>query len=266
MVQTRVPLPVRSFGQTKRPDAWWVYPLLTFLGLSAFVVYSTWAAFQGKHYTYGPYLSPFYSPELFGDSPHAWFGAAAVVVAELAAVLAGAADPLGARPGSASPATTTAARTTRRSGPTRPPAPSASRARATSARATAARPPEHPPLLPVRRGAVHRHAGLRRDQGVLVPTRRRSFGIGVGTLVLIVNVILLGGYTFGCHSLRHLIGGRHDCSVEVADVPQGCTRLFELPEPQAHAVGVDEPVLGAFADLYVRLCSMGVWTDCDGSS
>ena len=43
-------------------------------GLSAFVVYATWAAFQGEHYTYGPYLSPFYSPELFGDSPHAWFG------------------------------------------------------------------------------------------------------------------------------------------------------------------------------------------------
>ena len=30
--------------------------------------------FEGDHYTYGPYLSPFYSPELFGDSPHAWFG------------------------------------------------------------------------------------------------------------------------------------------------------------------------------------------------
>ena len=23
---------------------------------------------------FGPYLSPFYSPELFGDSPHSWFG------------------------------------------------------------------------------------------------------------------------------------------------------------------------------------------------
>ena len=49
-------------------------PLVVFLGLSTFVVYATWAAFQGDHYTYGPYLSPFYSPELFGDSPHSWFG------------------------------------------------------------------------------------------------------------------------------------------------------------------------------------------------
>ena len=46
----------------------------SFLGLSTFIVYSTWAAFQGDHYTYGPYLSPFYSPEIFGDSPHSWFG------------------------------------------------------------------------------------------------------------------------------------------------------------------------------------------------
>src|SRR5204863_9232617 len=34
----------------------------------------TWAAFHGDHYSSGPYLSPFYSPELFGSSPHSWFG------------------------------------------------------------------------------------------------------------------------------------------------------------------------------------------------
>ena len=65
----------RGFGQTTRRDAWWATPLATFLVLSAFVVYATWAAFQNAHYTFGPYLSPFYSPEIFGDSPHAWFGA-----------------------------------------------------------------------------------------------------------------------------------------------------------------------------------------------
>ena len=42
----------RGFGQTMRPDAWWVQPSLTFLALSAFVVYATWAAFQGAHYHY----------------------------------------------------------------------------------------------------------------------------------------------------------------------------------------------------------------------
>ena len=37
-------------------------------------MYSTWAAFQGTHYTYENYLSPMYSPELFGDSHHSIFG------------------------------------------------------------------------------------------------------------------------------------------------------------------------------------------------
>ncbi|MGA2147676.1 MAG: hypothetical protein ABSH49_22235 [Bryobacteraceae bacterium] len=48
--------------------------LLVFLGLGTFLVYANWAAFQGKYYTFGPYISPFYSPELWGSSPHAWFG------------------------------------------------------------------------------------------------------------------------------------------------------------------------------------------------
>jgi len=64
----------RSFGETKRRDAWWVQPLVVFLGLGGFVVYSTWAALQGVHYRFGPYLSPFYSPEILGDAAHAWFG------------------------------------------------------------------------------------------------------------------------------------------------------------------------------------------------
>ena len=37
----------RRFGETTRPDAWWLQPLVVFLGFSAFIVYSTWAAFQG---------------------------------------------------------------------------------------------------------------------------------------------------------------------------------------------------------------------------
>jgi hypothetical protein len=37
------------------------------------------------------------------------------------------------------------------------------------------------------------------------------FGIGLGTGLMVVNVILLSGYTFGCHALRHLAGGELDC-------------------------------------------------------
>src|SRR5438094_1569645 len=64
----------RSFGETMRADVWWTQPLLVFIGLSVFIIYSTWAAFQGKNYFFGNYISPFYSPEIFGDSPHSWFG------------------------------------------------------------------------------------------------------------------------------------------------------------------------------------------------
>jgi len=39
-----------GFGKTMRRDAWWVQPLLTFLGLSAFIVYSTWRAFYGQYF------------------------------------------------------------------------------------------------------------------------------------------------------------------------------------------------------------------------
>ena len=80
-----------------RPDIWWRQPLLVFLGLSAFIVYSTWAAFQGAHYFFGNYISPFYSPEIFGGSPHSWLGPKAGLVAGLALVLTRAPNFVGAR-------------------------------------------------------------------------------------------------------------------------------------------------------------------------
>src|SRR3954466_6357042 len=63
-----------KFGRTSRPDSWGLSPAAILFGLTAFLVYANWAAFQNAHYTYGPYISPFYSPELWGSSPHAMFG------------------------------------------------------------------------------------------------------------------------------------------------------------------------------------------------
>ncbi|HEV2033535.1 MAG TPA: hypothetical protein VGU71_04965 [Candidatus Dormibacteraeota bacterium] len=37
------------------------------------------------------------------------------------------------------------------------------------------------------------------------------FGIGLGTVLMVTNVVLLSGYTFGCHAFRHLAGGELDC-------------------------------------------------------
>ncbi len=44
-----------GFGTTLRQERWWVGPLLTVAGILAFLVYSTWAAFEGAHYYASPY-------------------------------------------------------------------------------------------------------------------------------------------------------------------------------------------------------------------
>jgi hypothetical protein len=48
--------------RTLRRDRWWLQPLLVALILLAFIVYSTFRAFQNKYYATEPYISPFYSP------------------------------------------------------------------------------------------------------------------------------------------------------------------------------------------------------------
>ena len=35
-----------------------------------------------------------------------------------------------------------------------------------------------------------------------------GFGLGLGTLIILVNVIALGCYTLSCHACRHIVGGR----------------------------------------------------------
>lgn len=35
-----------------------------------------------------------------------------------------------------------------------------------------------------------------------------GFRIGLGSLILVVNVAMLWGYTLGCHACRHVVGGR----------------------------------------------------------
>ncbi len=52
----------RIAARTLRTDNWRRAPLVTFLGLSLFVVYGTVRAFWAVNYYAAPYLSPFYSP------------------------------------------------------------------------------------------------------------------------------------------------------------------------------------------------------------
>ena len=64
---TASPAMPRRLGATMRRDVWWLAPLVTAVVLAGFGIYSTWAAFQGAHYEWGPYLSPFYSPLILVD-------------------------------------------------------------------------------------------------------------------------------------------------------------------------------------------------------
>ena len=247
--------PQRSFGQTSRRGAWWLVPLLTFLGLGTFVVYSTWAAFQGAHYEYGPYLSPFYSPELFGV--HGWFGLKPGWWPEFAPW---------------SPALLILW------------APGGFRMtcyyyRGAYYKAFWADPPScavgeprnsylGENSLPLIIQNIHRYFMYLALIFLVLLAHDvwnalwfdGHFGIGVGTLILALNVCTLSGYTFGCHSLRHLIGGWRDSlsSAPMCGKAYDCVTCFN----RSHMLWAwcSLFVVG-FSDVYVRLCSMGIWHD-----
>ena len=91
-------------------------------------------------------------------------------------------------------------------------------------------------------------------------TGQSSFGISVGTLVLLLNVFLLSSYTLGCHSFRHLVGGRLDRMSEaparkVAYDCSSCLNRAHMRWAWCSLFSV------AFCDVYVRLCAMGIWTN-----
>src|SRR5258708_24184533 len=64
-------LPESRLGSTLRRDAWWIeiIPILVVLG--GFGIYATLRAFENAYYSWGPYLSPFYSPLI--DPQHHWW-------------------------------------------------------------------------------------------------------------------------------------------------------------------------------------------------
>ena len=253
----------QGFGHTNRKDSWWVRPLIIFICLSAFVVCATWAAFQGDHYVYGPYLSPLYSPELFGDSPHSWFGP---------------------KPGwwpnilPWSPALLILW------------APGLFRLtcyyyRGAYYKSFWADPPSCTVTEPRKKYLgensfpliiqnIHRYFLYIALVFLLLlsydvwkamwfkspSTGEDSFGIGVGTLVLAANVVFLGGYTFGCHSLRHMVGGFMDrlSGAPIRRRAYWCVSCFN----RKHMLWAWMSLFWvAFSDIYVRLCSMGIWTD-----
>src|SRR5467141_3113421 len=258
-----VSVPRRSFGQTMRPDVWWTQPLLVFLGLSIFIVYSTWAAFQGTHYFFGNYISPFYSPEIFGDSPHNLCGSKPDCRPKW--LLFSPALFILWAPGGFRLTCYYYRGAYYKAFWADPPACTVGEPRKTYLGEKS---------FPLILQNVHRYflyiailfIGLlsydvwKALWFVDPATGRESFGIGLGTIVLAVNVVFLGGYTFGCHSLRHLIGGVIDQLSRAPVRRQAylcatCLNRRHMFWAWASLVSV------MFADLYVRLCSMGIWHD-----
>ena len=245
----------RGFGATARRDAWWLKPLLVVVGLTAFTIYSLFVIASGSNYLYtgggARYLSPFYSPDIksmFGvDVP---FSYAFLVVWA----------PLGLR------ATCYYYRKAYyRSYFLAPPAcavagPSRRRYRGETA-------------FPFVLQNAHRYFFYLATivLGFLWYDAGRAFffessdgslqlGLGLGTIVLVANVALLSAFTFGCNSLRHLVGGRLDCLT--------CSRLRHEAWRgvgllnRRHAEWAWISLVGvALADLYVRLVAAGVFHD-----
>ncbi len=259
-------------GETARTDAWWLQPGVVLLGLSAFLVYTTWAAFQGQNYFYhsggAHYLSPFYSPLLYGAEgeprwiaarmPSWWPGWMPFSPAFL--ILAG---PAGMRF-------------------------TCYYYRGAYYKAFWGDPPNCAVGEPGFRGENYR--GERKFPLVLQNAHRYffypaaifvmilfydawramwferpdgsgvAFGIGVGTLVLLLNAILLGGYTFGCHCSRHLIGGRLKRLSE-SPVQSKCYSCVSWLNRKHMAWAWVSLLWVGFSDIYVRLLCIGVFTD-----
>ncbi|HWP83714.1 MAG TPA: succinate dehydrogenase [Terriglobia bacterium] len=237
----------RGFGVTQRRDAWWLQPAATAAGLGAFVVYSTWAALQNENYMWGPYLSPMYSPLI-----------------DLHLSIAG--YPI-------SPAFLILW------------APAGFRATCYYYRKAYYRAFFlDPPACAVGESGEHRYCGETKFPFLLQNMHRYflylallflvilwhdaykalffedGFGVGVGTIVLTINAALLSGYTFGCHSLRHLVGGKLD-TFHGGGARHACWKgVTGFNERHMLWAWLSLFWVG-FADFYVRMVASGVITD-----
>jgi hypothetical protein len=240
------------FGSTQRRDAWWIENLPFIIVISAFGIYTTWRAFEGKFYECYelglPYLSPFYSPLI--DPQHHWWPFSPAIL-----ILAG---PLGFRT-------------------------SCYYYRKAIYRGFLL----DPPACAVSEGGGRKYSGETSFPFILQNVHRYffyiavifvaflwydailafdfdgKFGIGVGTVIMLVNIILLTTYTFSCHSLRHLIGGKLDCfSCSALGGPRHSAwrGVTALNEHHMFWAWVSMISVG-LTDLYIRLVASGALKD-----
>jgi hypothetical protein len=200
------PSRARIGATTLRTDRWWLSPLATFVVFAAFVVYATWRAFTGSDYYASPYLSPFYSPCLtdaceaagaadFG-TPFSWWNLSPALIILI--------FPLGFRM-----TCYYYRKAYYRAFWLSPPA--------------CAVPEPHGSYsgearFPLLVQNLHRYFWyaavavalvLSWDVVLAFRNEEHEWGhMGLGTLLMLVNVVLIWLYTLSCHSCRHITGGR----------------------------------------------------------
>ena len=249
--------------RTQRRDFWWARPLVVFIVLTSFVIYVTWAALQGEHYAVGNYLSPLYSPELWGSSSHAWFGPRpdwwpSLLPFSPALLILWA-------PGLFRFTCYYYRGAYYKSFWLDPPACAVSEPRKTYWGENS---------LPLILQNIHRYflylallflIFLSYDAWnsmwfLNATTGEEEFGIGVGTLAITANTVLLGIYTLSCHSFRHMMGGYKDL-LSKSPVQHKAYKCASCLNAKHMNWAWFSLFSVAFADIYVRLVSMGIWTD-----
>ena len=239
-----------GFGRTDRTDNWWALPLVQAIALAVLLGYATWAALQGNHYlvTEGgrDYLSPFYSPLLLYD----WW--------PLSPALLILAIPIGFR--------TTCyyyRKAYYRVFFGDPAACAVGELRSKGYRGETA--------FPFILQNLHRYFLYFALLFIILLGKdafesffyKGRFGIGVGSIILTINVILIACYTFGCHSFRHLVGGRKDCmsSCGKSTVALGSWKQASWFNARHMQFAWASLVWVMVSDLYVRLVAMGTIRD-----
>ena len=238
---------------TQRQDLWWLEPLLVVLVLGGFVVYATWAGLQNAHYYVAPYLSPFYSPCLSANCAHLtlpligswWNLSPAILILWI---------PAGFR------VTCYYYRKAYyRSFLGSPPA---------CAVRDIAKSYTGETRFPLVLQNIHRYFFYLATlvviflwwDTILAFRFPDGLGVGIGTLVLLVNAFLLSLYSFSCHSCRHLCGGSLN-TFSKAPARYGIWRVVSRMNEHHMLCAWISLIWVALADLYVRLLSMGVITD-----
>jgi hypothetical protein len=245
-------------ARLRRDSPWWLLPATVVTVLGGFTVYALWTAFfAGGVSEYGPYLSPFFSPLLWSTGP-------------LTPAIWVLWSPLLFR------ATCYYYRKAYyRSFFWDPPACTLGELRHREYRGEA--------TFPLFLNNLHRFflyaaivvigflwydvylAFFQPATGALgtggyVPSHVQ---LGLGTGIMLVNVVLLTGYTFGCHSFRHLTGGGLDC---YSKARLGMARyrawrwvtVLNERHPMWAWVSMFSVVI---TDAYIRLLQHGFFTD-----